>query len=560
MTIYPTRTAAHLAIAGVITFALGIVLREPWIVAWGGGVLVGVAFARAATLVSVMRIRNAGFEMLWGGTERSMRVVRGTTLRLEAEVRNRDTLSACFDNLRVVASPALEVKVRPRAGEVMATGSVRIEIEVKARRVGFHAIHSLALEVRGAPGVFEVPLTFANPFGVAVLPRSKGRPRAELAGGRSGHFAVSGQAARARGDGSEVFELRELSPGDSFRRIAWKASAKRNKLIVRELEREESDVVVLVLDASTELWAGPVGAAPLDFSIDAVLGLARHYLARGDKVGLRIVAGRVLATLSPSADRSQEGRIVTLLLERTGLFDYDRSGWDETELAAQVAEHMRPLEPSSVHDLRRGRFDRLAERAARLRAHAPFAHPAPLGHGPEDAELRRYAACFGLAMPPRHEPDRDRTTLTLLRLLTSMRSEKKDRPTVVHVVSPPPAPDRVLAMGQAVKRLQARRIELRWTNVAVDEGLLVAAPGVEDDGWVDNTAVATENRRPEPTLYDAVTDALTLRARAAQRTSEKALARLGVTLVRQSSTRTLGVMTRRSEDDARAVVERAPSA
>ena len=64
MSIYPTRTAAHLAVAGLIVFALGIALREPLVVAWGGALLVGVAFARAVTLVSVMRIRAAGFEML----------------------------------------------------------------------------------------------------------------------------------------------------------------------------------------------------------------------------------------------------------------------------------------------------------------------------------------------------------------------------------------------------------------------------------------------------------------------------------------------------------------
>ena len=58
-------------------------------------------------------------------------------------------------------------------------------------------------------------------------------------------------------------ELREHQPGDPFRRIAWKASARRGVLLVRDFEREERDVIWLVLQASVDLWSGPLGRAPL---------------------------------------------------------------------------------------------------------------------------------------------------------------------------------------------------------------------------------------------------------------------------------------------------------
>ncbi|HHH10909.1 MAG TPA: DUF58 domain-containing protein, partial [Sorangium sp.] len=72
MSIYPTRTAAHLAIAGLVVFAVGVALRQSLVVAWGGAVVVAIALGRAATLVSVMRIRAAGFEMLWTGSARKV--------------------------------------------------------------------------------------------------------------------------------------------------------------------------------------------------------------------------------------------------------------------------------------------------------------------------------------------------------------------------------------------------------------------------------------------------------------------------------------------------------
>ena len=67
MQVYPTRTAAHLAIASVAVTAVGLVAESPAIVGWGGGILLAVVVARAVTLVSVARIRAAGFEMLWTG-------------------------------------------------------------------------------------------------------------------------------------------------------------------------------------------------------------------------------------------------------------------------------------------------------------------------------------------------------------------------------------------------------------------------------------------------------------------------------------------------------------
>ncbi|MSP25444.1 MAG: DUF58 domain-containing protein [Myxococcales bacterium] len=539
MIIYPTRTAAHLAIAAGVAFVVGIAMREPWVVAWGGGLLVGVAFARAATLVSVMRIRAAGFEMLWCGNDRVVRLVRGTAIVLAAEIRNRDTLGASFDNLRALASPSLEVIVRPRAGEVKATGSVKVEIEVRARRVGFHAIHSLALEVRGAPGSFEVPLTFANSFGVEVMPRLQAPRSMRHRGGPSGLVSASGHSARRRGDGSEIFELRELVAGDALRRIAWKASAKRGKLIVREMEREECDVVMLVLDASVELWAGVVGAAPLDDAIDVVAGLARHHLARGNPVGLRIVAARELARVRPRADRGQSSRLHAALVAYTGVFDHDRSALNETELAAHVVEHMRPLDARSFRDLRHGRFDKLAERSARLRANAPFLRLNPLGLSSVDSELRRYAASFGLALPARYEPEREHTAVAIAKVLAAILAEHSERPSVVHIVAPPPPAGSILALGPALKRLGARNIELRWSIVPLDHGL-GAKPHDVDDAWSDKDGRGHDRDAVDRALFDAMTHALSERAKAATRASERALQRLGVRLVGSGSRPSLG--------------------
>ena len=539
MSIYPTRTAAHLALAGVVAFAIGIALREAVVVAWGGALLVAVALARAVTLVSVMRIRAAGFEMLWTGAPRVERTQPGGVVTLMAEVRNRDTLSARYDKLRVVASPALQTWVEPLAGQVPATGSVKLQVHVRALRVGYHGVYGLALEVRGAPGLFEVPLTFANPFGVEVLPRALARPLLSPQGGRSGTLAMAGRAGRQRGDGSELHELRELLPGDSFRRIAWKASAKRGQLVVKEFEREEREVVVVVLDASVELWAGPMGGAPLDRAIDATATLAAHHAGRGDLVGLRIVGARELCRVEPNGGRQQGSRIVAALMEHTGVLDADRCGWDESDIAVQVTEHLRPLDARAVQDLRQNRIDRLVKRADAMLGHAPFKRGKPRGRNKHDARLRRYAACFGLHVPARLEPDRDRASSCLCDTLSDLaRASKKGaaRASVVHVIAPPPLEGQLDMVRRAVRRLKAKRIEVRWTTPPVATPL--------DDSIESYQRIPQGQRSGVPVLgrlHRVVERTVVMRAALANKKGEQALRRLGVKVVREQRRPTMRV-------------------
>lgn len=535
MSIYPTRTAAHLAVAGVVVFGVGIALREAVVVAWGGAVLAAVALARAVTLVSVMRIRSAGFEMLWTGSARVKKTRPGGVVTLLAEVRNRDTLAARYDKLRVVASPALQTWVEPLAGEVPATGSVKLQIHVRALRVGYHGVYGLALEVRGAPGLFEVPLTFANPYGIEVLPRALARPLTLPHGGRSRTMAMAGRAGRQRGDGTDLHELREHLPGDSFRRIAWKASAKRGRLVVKEFEREERDVVMLVLDCSVELWSGPMGGSPLDRAIDLCATLAVHHVGKGDSIGLSMVGARELCRLDPDHGRQQASRIVAALMEHAGVLDADRCGWDDSDIAVQVTEHLRPLDPRAVSDLRHNRIDKLVKRADGMLGHAPFTRPLPNGKNPSDARLRRYAASFGLHVPPRLEPDGERTAAQLIETLhdLSRHHKKKHRVSIVHVLAPPP-PEGIAEeqLKKAVRKLKARGIQVRWTTPPVATPLDFVEPPPE--------GVA----EPPPSPADELTARLpivervvVMRAALANRRGEQRLRKLGVKVVRSQRTK-----------------------
>jgi uncharacterized protein (DUF58 family) len=474
MKLYPTRTSFHLAAAGGAVMALGLISGQPAVVGWGAAVIVGVAVARAATLVSVARIRAAGFEMLWSSQQRTARLSRGGEVLIEAEVRNRDTLAARYIGLRAIASSQLDVTLEPSEGEVPASGKLKVTVRVRGPRVGRHGLFGLSLEVRGAPGLFEVPLTFANPFGVEVRPASFSAHLATARGGRTRLAASGGEAGRSAGEGSDLREVREHRSGDSFRRIAWRASAKRGKLMVREMEHEERDIVWVLVDASCELWAGPAGLAPLDLLIDEAASVVDRHVRRGDKVGLAILGARVLRVIDPAQGPAHGAKLHAALAFDTGTYDRDRSDMDEADVAARVVEHLRPIDPAGLVDVSRRDLDKLAQRAQAAVARAPFQPALPEGATVRERRLRQYLAACGSESPARAEPEHARTCAAMAAQVERLR-KLRPRPSLVYVAAPLPGPGSA-ALIDSIRKL-SHGTAVRWVAPRFEPALEALSTG-----------------------------------------------------------------------------------
>ncbi len=91
---------------------------------------------------------------------------------------------------------------------------------------------------------------------------------------------------RGRGQGTEFDSLREYVDGDDVRSIDWRATARRESVVVRTWRPERDRRVILVIDTS-RTSAGRVGDTPrLDHSLDAALLLGALASKAGDQVDL----------------------------------------------------------------------------------------------------------------------------------------------------------------------------------------------------------------------------------------------------------------------------------
>jgi len=227
---------------------------------------------------------------------------------------------------------------------------------------------------------------------------------------------------------------------------------------------------------------------------------------------LAVIGARTLSLLKPERGTAHTTRILQALSQSATFIDADRSGLDEADVAARVLEHMRPLDPASVDRVRSDELDRIARRADRLRARAPFEAREVLSSGRRERSLRRYLLAFGLSCPARLEPDRQRTDMELARVLTEI-SRAKPRPSLIYVWSPTPDPTSRAPLERALATQMKRRHELRWVPMRFDVDLERAAPGASD----------------------AVLSALSIQARAAHERGARALSRLGIRIERLRS-------------------------
>jgi uncharacterized protein (DUF58 family) len=81
-----------------------------------------------------------------------------------------------------------------------------------------------------------------------------------LRNGRSQEIGL--HRLRLRGQGTDFESLRDYTPGDEFKNINWKASARRNKLISTNYEVERDQTIILALDCGRMMTALALTRAP----------------------------------------------------------------------------------------------------------------------------------------------------------------------------------------------------------------------------------------------------------------------------------------------------------
>ncbi|MEH6704679.1 DUF58 domain-containing protein [Galbibacter orientalis] len=129
---------------------------------------------------------------------------------------------------------------------------------------------------------------------------------------------------RRIGHTMEFEQIKEYVQGDDLRTINWKATAKRNQLMVNQFQDEKSQPVYAVIDKGRVMKMPFNDLSLLDYAINATLVISNVVLKKQDKAGMFTFSKKVENTVIAERRNSQMNLILeTLYNVETDFFESD---------------------------------------------------------------------------------------------------------------------------------------------------------------------------------------------------------------------------------------------
>jgi len=91
---------------------------------------------------------------------------------------------------------------------------------------------------------------------------------------------------RKLGHTMEFEQIKEYVAGDDIRTINWKATSKRNQLMVNQYQDEKSQRIYMLIDKGRTMQMPFKGLSLLDYSINATMALSHIILKKFDRAGM----------------------------------------------------------------------------------------------------------------------------------------------------------------------------------------------------------------------------------------------------------------------------------
>jgi uncharacterized protein (DUF58 family) len=306
--------------------------------------MVGLVFyARARLVVRQLVVERlvaddrGPVESLWAGRPFEVQVV----LRLESllslpfvAVADRVPLAAVlmggepevFSRVARGAPLTLRYRVRPPA-----PGRVRFE--------------GLRLRLADLQGLFHLDTFVPAPVEYRVLPvlaDAGGRPATHK---RHNLLPPPGiHRLRRAGSGSELLDLRDYMPGDPPKTIAWKVSARRDRLVTKEFESEVPVRTTLFVDTSNSVRVGPRSQNALARLVEIAAAVAQANTGKRDLTGLVLFDEQHVRLVRPARSPRHLVQVLHLLADAAGLVPTtgEASLRDLLPLAYAFAEEVYP--------------------------------------------------------------------------------------------------------------------------------------------------------------------------------------------------------------------------
>ena len=201
--------------------------------------------------------------------------IEGDDLAVEIRARHRRRLLGGSISLRQRLGPLEEVARMQRSRTVIVFSTLPR---------GRHRLEPLDVVLTDPLGLARVEQHVDEAASVLIRPRIP-----TLTSIFSAHGARDAGAARSRlrrPTGFEIHAVRDYLPGEPLRAVHWPSTARRGRLMVKELDDAPRDDLAIVLDQDADGVAGPAGQSSFDAAVRAAGALALAHVLWNRRVVL----------------------------------------------------------------------------------------------------------------------------------------------------------------------------------------------------------------------------------------------------------------------------------
>ena len=190
-------------------------------------------------------------------------------------------------------------------------GKSLLRYTLTPKKRGIYSFGKIRCFTRTVLGLVERRYSLGSAEDVKVYPSYMMLNRYELLAISNNLTEMGIKRIRRAGNNTEFEQIKDYVKGDEYRSINWKASARRNQLMVNVYRDERSQKIFLVIDKGRVMQQSFRGMTLLDYSINASLVLSYVAMRRDDKAGLITFADKMDTFVTPSKRAGQ----IQLLLE-----------------------------------------------------------------------------------------------------------------------------------------------------------------------------------------------------------------------------------------------------
>ncbi len=211
-----------------------------------------------------------------------------------------------------------EIVARPESATVTLNPHSRTSVtyEFRPERRGAYTWRSVYCRTTSLLGLWRKMFKLPVESVVHVYPDMKQIAEyAVLA--RTNRLSLIGvRRTRRTGQDNEFEQLRDYTLDDNYKFIDWRATARRNKLTVRDYQVNQSQRLIFLVDCGRMMANERDGLTLLDYSLNSLLMLGYVALSQGDSVGMLCFSDQIHSYVPPRGGPAQMNRLLHASFDR----------------------------------------------------------------------------------------------------------------------------------------------------------------------------------------------------------------------------------------------------